>query len=63
MARLNYYQFVVVRHFEDKDSEILIEQGSMLAKTPTVVANKLVRRLPEEVMDDLDNIEIIVRPF
>jgi hypothetical protein len=58
-------QYVVLKHSENKaeDSVILIEPGSMLAKDDKTVGHKLVRLLPESEMDNLENIEIIVRPF
>lgn len=63
MARFKFYQYIVLKHDKEKDTTILIPMGDMLAKDDKTVANKIVRMLPEEEMDNLDNIEIIVRPF
>jgi hypothetical protein len=66
MARLALYQYIVLKHpskNEDGDTKVLIPEGSVLDKNEKTVASKLLRKLPEEEMDNLENIEIIVRPF
>lgn len=68
------FQYAVLHHVttsEEKDSkgcstvntEVLVEPKTLLAKNEKEVGMRVARELPDNVMDDLDNVEIIVRPF
>lgn len=69
MAKLQPYQYMVLKHPKDDDeqnfdSEVLIEsQKPFLAKNQEMAMLKVARLLPEEHIQDLDRIEFFVRPF
>lgn len=70
MARGKLFEYAVIYHpcKKDKDAE---EKKSVLVKVPTTilasddkeVAIKAARDIPDEYIDKLEDIEIVVRPF
>jgi hypothetical protein len=69
MARLQPYQYIVLKHpLEDdeevQDSKILLESSEpLLAKNQETATMKVARLIEEKDMEDLDRIEFFVRPF
>lgn len=68
MSKLKLFEYVVLHHItnkkgEVKDTEVLLNPDTILEKDEKTVAVRIHRMLPTEVIDDLDNVEIIVRPF
>jgi hypothetical protein len=64
------YEYVVVWHpTEDEHDEkglrskIVIPMANMLADTEKAVFMNVVKKLPEEYNDKLDQLDIIIRPF
>lgn len=66
-----YFEYVVLHHKETKDGEgsvehdttIIIDKTSKLAKDEKSLGMLIARELPESVLDDLENVEIIIRNF
>ena len=46
-----------------KPSKIVIEPTHILAKDDKEVAMRAARQIPEEYMDSLDEVQVLVRPF
>jgi len=69
MAKLRPFQYLVIKHPKDDDSQnedsvVLIEsQKPFLATNQEMAMLKVARFLPEEHVADLDRIEFFVRPF
>ena len=69
MAKLNLFEYWVLKHpteeqeKEGKITELLIAPTHILASDVKTVNMKVARLLPENEMDNLDNIQIGVRPF
>lgn len=66
MSRKSLYEYAVLHHKETEDNietELLIKPTIELAKDERSLGMMIARKLPESLLDDLDNIEIIIRPF
>lgn len=70
MGRLRLFQVAVVWHpdtskeeEEKMDSIVLTEPYTTLEKDETTLAYKIVRKLDEKYIDQMNQIEIIIRPF
>lgn len=62
------FEYAVLKHTTDKDgkvtdSEVIIKPTVMLGKDEQAVAFKVTREIPEEHVENPDNIEIIIRSF
>jgi hypothetical protein len=69
MRKKRLFEYVVLWHpneaqtKEGKQTEIIVSKQEVLAvddKTAAISAN---RQIPEEYIDSLDQVEVIVRPF
>lgn len=70
MARLTLFQAAVVWHpnlndeeEKTKDSVLLVEPYFTMEKDDKTLAYKIVRKLDEKYIDQMNQIEIIIRPF
>lgn len=69
IGRLQLFEYVVLQHPTKEEGEkgvkstILLEPTRELAKDDKSLATIIARKLPESVIDKLEQIEIIVRPF
>lgn len=61
------FTYAALWHKEDSEgdveTELLIEPKTILASNDKSAATLVARALPEKCLEDLDNVEIIVRPF
>lgn len=62
------FEYAVLHHKKNEDGEItetsiVIDKKTVLAKNEQAVAFKVTREIPEDVAEDPDNVEIIIRPF
>jgi hypothetical protein len=65
------YQYMVILHeYEEKegkqeykDSKVIIDLKTVLAKSEKELVFKITREIPEEHASEPDNVEIIIRPF
>jgi hypothetical protein len=62
------FQYVVVLHEHDKDgkysdSKIIIGPKTVLAKSEKDLVFKVTREIPEEHVENPDNVQILVRNF
>lgn len=69
------YQYMVLLHEFDKDdtraksdpvykdSKVIIDLKTVMAKSEKDLVFKITREIPEEYAQEPDNVEIIVRPF
>ena len=55
MSRKTLYEYAVLHHQKVEE-----ETETCLLIKPTMM---IARKLPENLLDDLDNVEIIIRPF
>lgn len=68
-GKLTLFEYVVLQHPTKEEAEkgvktkIIIEPSRELAQDEKSVGMKIARKLPDEVMDSIQNIEIIIRPF
>lgn len=46
-----------------KDSKVIIDLKTVMAKSEKELIFKITREIPEEYASDPDNVEIIIRPF
>jgi hypothetical protein len=70
MGKLRLFQAAVVWHpdpnneeEEKMDSVILVEPYTVLEKDDKTLAYKLVRALDEKYINQMNQIELIIRPF
>lgn len=73
MAKSKVFEYMVIYHPKAKKnksgedvaqkSEIIVELQRVLAKDEKEVGIRVARELPEQYVSDLDNVEILVRPF
>jgi len=73
MAKGKLFEYAVLYHpkptkeqaerNETPKSEILIEPKRVLALNDSQVATLAARSIPEDYIDKLDDVEIVVRPF
>lgn len=68
------FEFAAIHHPKAKSDEdkkagrhpksvLLLEPKRVLARDEKEVAIKAARELPDNVLDDLENVEIVIRPF
>ena len=65
------FQYMVLLHeYEEKegkkeykDSKVIIDMKTVMAKTEKELVFKITREIPEEFAGEPDNVEIIIRPF
>lgn len=69
MEKSNLFQYVAIynpstkKEEEKQTAKIVVPITSILAKNEQVASMKAVREIPEEYLDRLEQIDIIVRPF
>ena len=69
MQKPTLYQYVILFHPNEKEyedgrrSETLTEIKTILANDATRAAWLAARDIPEELSENLDQVEVIVRPF
>jgi hypothetical protein len=71
MGKLILYQAAVLWHPDENNEEqyqkektkVLIEPHFLLAKNDKSAAYKLSKQIPEEYLEEIDQVEILVRPF
>lgn len=70
MGKLNLYQVAVLWHPDpDKEEEenmktkVLIDPYFELAKDEKTLAYKVVRKIDEQYVDTMNQVEILIRPF
>lgn len=62
------FQYAVILHEYDKegnylDSKIIVEPKIVLAKSEKDLVFKITREIPEEFVENPDNVQILVRNF
>lgn len=65
------YQYMVVLHENEmvdgkevyKDSKVIIDLKTVMAKNEKELVFKVTREIPDEYAQDPDNVEIIIRNF
>lgn len=66
MGKLRIFQYAILIHPREKSglkSIMLDEPKTILALDDKQAAMLIARQIPEEHLDNLENIEVIVRPF
>lgn len=66
MSKKRLFEYAVLHHQKvEKETEtcLLIKPTVELAKDEKSLGMMIARKLPETLLDDLDNVEIIIRPF
>jgi hypothetical protein len=73
MPKLQLFDYTVLYHFKSekdnagndvtKDSLVVISSAQMLAPNSETVSKKAARLIPEKYENELNQCEIIVRPF
>lgn len=73
MAKLQLFDYIVLYHYKTekdnagnditKDSLVVVPAGQMLANSADTVSKKAARMIPEKYENELNQCEIIVRPF
>ena len=66
MAKLHLFQVAVLLHPKNEKkgkTKMLIDPHFLLSKNDKVAAQLAVRSIDNDYADDLDRIEILVRPF
>jgi hypothetical protein len=67
--KLKLFEYVMLYHSDDKESKdsiktlIIRHVSQTLAKDEKQVAMLASREIPESYLDDLDKVEILIRPF
>lgn len=62
------FQYAVILHEYDKegnyvDSKLIVEPKIVLAKSEKDLVFKITREIPEEFVENPDNVQILVRNF
>lgn len=60
--RKHLYEVAVLHHDKDGTTEV-VKPKSILATTTEVARLAVVREIPEEYAEKLDDLEVLVRPF
>jgi hypothetical protein len=73
VARGSLYEYAIIHHPKvkrQKDGEEIVERSKLiqdvqrvLASTPEEVSIIAAKAIPDEYMDKLEQVEIVVRPF
>jgi hypothetical protein len=73
MPKLQLFDYVVLYHYKvekdnagndiTKDSEVIVKADQMLANSADTVSKKAARLIPDQFENELNQCEIIVRPF
>ena len=70
MSRATIFQFAAIWHptakqikDEDLKSIFIIEPETILAKNAEAVKMKAVMLIPQEYADELEQVDVVVRPF
>lgn len=69
MEKVKLYQYAAIYHptkAEAEDGEkpkVIVEPTTLLAKNEQVASMMVVREIPEEYADRLENVDIAIRPF
>lgn len=73
MARQQLFDYTALYHFKTtkdnagnditQDSVVAVPAGQMLAVSADTVSKKVARMIPEKYENELNQVEIIVRPF
>ena len=68
-GRLQLFQYAVIYHPTEKKgkkgekSKVIVEPTTILAETEHIASMKVIRKIPKEYDDRLDQIDIAIRPF
>ena len=68
-SKVKLYQYAAICHptkEEEKKGEkakVIVEPTTVLAKNEQVAGMMIVRQIPEEFADKLEQIDIVIRPF
>lgn len=73
MPKLQLFDYAVLYHHKiekdnagndiTKDSEVIVPSGQMLSNSMETVAKKVARMIPDKYENELNQCDIIVRPF
>lgn len=70
MSKKRLFEYAVLHHItttvdneKDTQTTILVKPTVKLAKDERALGMVIARELPEDLIDDLDNVEIIIRSF
>jgi hypothetical protein len=67
--KLQLFQYAVIHHPTEKEmkkgakSEVIVEPTTILAETEHIASMKVVRKIPKEFDDKLEQLDIAIRPF
>jgi hypothetical protein len=68
-GRLSLFQYAIIFHPTEKEakngkkSKIVVEPTTIMAETETIASMKIIKKIPKEYDERLDQIEIAIRPF
>lgn len=70
MSKKRLFEYAVLHHTtttvdseKEVETKILVEPTVKLAKDEKSLGMIIARQLPEDLLDDLDNVEILIKPF
>jgi len=69
LVKEQLYQYTVLRHpteaqaKEGQVTEVIVELSTEQAKSDDVLFRKLLRNIPDKYESELDQIDIVIRPF
>lgn len=65
--KLRLFQYVVLLHPAKDDDKVkttfIVEPTMKLAKDERSLSMAIAKEIPEDHVDNLDNVEILIRPF
>ena len=63
MKKQKLFQYAILLHNEDGKTKIIKDLSTVLANDQNSASMAAVLEIPAEHKGDLDNIEIVIRPF
>jgi len=67
MEKSILFQYAILWHptkeQKDKKSEVIVEPTTILAKNPSVAQMMAVKAIPDKYTDQLEQVDIAIRPF
>lgn len=64
---MQVYDVVVLQHTKDDDDKItdskIVHESRQVAVNEKTVLVRVARSLDQEVVDDFENVELLIRPF